>query len=169
MNLFRFLLLLATLPLSLLFATDLTDTLTTEEFESAGLQKLTPEELANLNALWNRQNEAEQPPAPASSSPAEAPKAKPSSHDDLVGKEQVAVDVSKAPKKIESRIVGTFNGWYGETVFHLENGQVWQQRITDVQKYSPTENPKVTVQKSLGGYRLRIDGYRQTCPVKRIK
>ncbi len=163
MNPIRFLTLFATLPLSLLFAADLTDTLTTEEFESAGLQKLTPEELANLNALWNRQNGAEQTAAPVAL-PVPA-----ANHDDLVGKEQLAVDVRKAPKKIESRIEGTFNGWYGETVFHLENGQVWQQRINEVQKYTPTENPKVTVQKSLGGYRLRIDGYRQTCPVKRIK
>ena len=28
---------------------------------------------------------------------------------------------------IESQIEGTFNGWTGETVFKLTNGQIWQQ------------------------------------------
>ncbi|MDR0881742.1 MAG: hypothetical protein LBP55_04270, partial [Candidatus Adiutrix sp.] len=28
---------------------------------------------------------------------------------------------------IESQIDGTFEGWSGETVFKLTNGQIWQQ------------------------------------------
>ena len=159
-----------------------TDSLTEEEFKAAGLHKLTAEELATLNALISRTEatgvksakvdpEEEAPPsevAPqAAKQPDEATIAK--QQEDLYGKEQLAIDTRKAPKKIESRLVGTFNGWFGSTRFELENGQVWIQRIKDVQKYRATENPKVTVFKSIGGYRIRIEGYRQTCAVKRIK
>jgi hypothetical protein len=30
---------------------------------------------------------------------------------------------------IESRIDGQFDGWYGETIFPLQNRQYWQQAI----------------------------------------
>lgn len=177
MNAFRYLILLSLLPLIYAHAEKPTDSLTTEEFKAAGLDKLSPQELATLNALWSRDNvpqaavatPAPTPPPPPVVATTPPPQQTNAQVDDLLGKEQVMPDVRKAPKKIESRLEGTFKGWYGSTVFHLENGQVWQQRIKEVQKYSPTDNPKVTVIKSLGGYRLKIDGYRQTCPVKRIK
>ncbi len=177
MNAFRYLILLSLFPLISAYADNPTDSLTTEEFKAAGLDKLSQQELAKLNALWSRENAAQAPvatavPTPAPPAVAATTPPPPQSNaqvDDLLGKEQVMPDVRKAPKKIESRLEGTFKGWYGSTVFHLENGQVWQQRIKEVQKYSPTDNPSVTVIRSLGGYRLKIDGYRQTCPVKRIK
>ncbi|MBK1878817.1 hypothetical protein [Pelagicoccus mobilis] len=185
----RLLLALVILPVLPLQAQAPTDQLSEEEFKAAGLHKLTPEELATLNQLLTRapsppvtsepnaatastSQAAPQPPPvqPAASAPKPSPTQTASrSADDLYGKEQVTVDTKKAPKKIESRLQGTFSGWYGSTTFKLENGQVWMQRIREVQKYSPSENPKVTIFKSLGGYRIRIEGYRQTCPVKRIK
>lgn len=163
------------------------DSLTEDEFKAAGLHKLTEQELKTLNELLGRSQQlasgekaGEADPGAAESGmhiAAEKKTTNPSveaetslkPRDDLYGKEQLAVDTRKAPKRIESRLVGTFKGWFGSTTFKLENGQVWMQRIRDVQKYRPSENPKVTVFKSAGGYRIRIEGYRQTCPVKRIK
>lgn len=163
MKVFLSVLALALLPIVLTQADSLSDTLSEEEFKAAGLHKLTDQELAKLNSLWNRET------LPPASIETPSPPSSNAQREDLVGKEQIEPNVSKAPKEIESRLKGTFNGWYGSTVFHLENGQVWQQRIKEVQKYSPTENPTVTVKRALGGYRLQIEGYRQTCPVKRIK
>jgi len=178
----QFLIAISILPMFSLRAQNPTDQLSEEEFRAAGLHKLSAEELATLNRLLagdtarevttvvgNSQTPQQPAPPPPPASAPKPPTVAPSTSDDLYGKEQVAVDTRKAPKKIESRLLGTFKGWYGSTTFKLENGQVWMQRIKDVQKYSPSENPKVTVFKSMGGYRLRIDGYRQTCPVKRIK
>ncbi|MBC2607431.1 hypothetical protein [Pelagicoccus albus] len=171
-----------------IFAKPFSESLTPEQFEQAGLGKLSPQELRTLDQLWQAAQvgtiepktdtlpespTAPTPPAPVpalAATPSPATSATPAPNpEDLLGKEQITPDVSKAPKEIRSRLVGTFNGWYGETKFQLENGQIWQQRIEDVQKYTPSESPEVTVKKAFGGYRLVIDGYRQSCPVKRIK
>lgn len=147
------------------------DQISTAEFEAAGLDKLSSEELARLESLIadfkgnkrNKKTKSEKKPAAVVAPTAEE-------QEDLMGREQVAAAVPKnAPKKIESRLVGTFEGWYGETKFELENGQIWQQRIEERQKYTSRENPKVTIYRSIGGYRMRFEGYNQSCPVKRIK
>ncbi|EDY83705.1 hypothetical protein VDG1235_3332 [Verrucomicrobiia bacterium DG1235] len=167
------LLLVAVIALSASFAYPkaFTDGLSEEEFVAAGLSKLTAEELSLLNELLERQ--ADKPAAPPAeyqqTVPNPPPAVKTATADDLLGKEQVAIDTTRAPKKIESRLVGRFTGWQGSTIFTLENGQVWQQRIDEKQKYTPSESPEVTVYKSMGGYRIRFKGYNQSCPVKRIK
>lgn len=145
------------------------DQISAEDFEAAGLDKLSPEELARLESLIaNYQSNKRKKKAKEEKTIASAPD--PTEREDLMGHEQVAAKVPKnAPKKIESRLVGTFEGWYGETKFELENGQIWQQRIEERQKYTPSENPKVTIYRSMGGYRIRFEGYNQSCPVKRIK
>ena len=71
------------------------------------------------------------------------------------------------PDRIESRILGTFTGWNGRSVFKLENGQVWQQ--ADSSTYDVTlHDPKVVI-KHLGlGYLLTIPGQSGTVFVRRI-
>lgn len=72
-------------------------------------------------------------------------------------------------EKVESRIVGRFNGWDGRTAFSLENGQIWQQTSSDRYYTKSLENPEVTVFKASSGYwRLKLpDGAWVT--VKRVK
>ncbi|MBY0491030.1 MAG: hypothetical protein K2R93_14400 [Gemmatimonadaceae bacterium] len=84
----------------------------------------------------------------------------------------VAPQPSEAPSAtaavIESRIDGDFEGWDGETVFRLQNGQIWQQvgaGITVHYKYSP----KVLIYKSGARYKLRVDGVDREIVVERIK
>lgn len=157
------LLLVALAPVEAEVSPSFSERLSEEEFSSAGLDKLSAEELSSLDELWRRY--AADPQEPAAASPEVAVPQDP----DLMGREQLSIDEKKMPKKIETRLIGTFDGWSGETTFELENGQVWQQRIDDRVNYTPADNPEVTIYRAFGGYRLRVDGYNQSCPVKRIK
>ncbi len=67
--------------------------------------------------------------------------------------------VKKAEKEyeVESRIVGDFTGWDGETYFRLENGQLWQQRLDGRYNYRGPANPRVRISRNwLGMYRLTL-------------
>jgi len=80
---------------------------------------------------------------------------------------------AQAVDSIEARLVGDFTGWSGDTVFRLDNGQVWQQTRNYIRAYTPREPmhvPRVTISKGLfGSYDLRIEGVKRVVQVKRIK
>jgi hypothetical protein len=69
---------------------------------------------------------------------------------------------------IESNIKGDFEGWEGETVFVLDNGQVWQQAGFEYH-YHYAFRPKVTIFSIDGVQRMRVEGVDQTIPVRRLK
>ena len=69
---------------------------------------------------------------------------------------------------IESKIDGTFEGWDGDTIVKLLNGQIWQQ--ADIQfSYSYKYMPKVLIYRSGAGYKMKIDGIGRTVRVTRLK
>ena len=67
-------------------------------------------------------------------------------------------------KPIHSRIVGDFEGWEGETVFPLENGQLWQQVGWDFQD-GYAYQPRVAIR---GGV-MAVEGVRKTVRVVRLR
>lgn len=69
---------------------------------------------------------------------------------------------------IESRIDGAFEGWSGETIFKLANGQIWEQS-SYAYTYHYAYNPEVIIYSSGGGYKLRVDGVDSTINVIRLK
>jgi hypothetical protein len=69
---------------------------------------------------------------------------------------------------VESSISGEFEGWSGETIFKLENGQIWQQAEYDYD-YDYEYNPDVTIYQTTGGCRMKVEGDDETIIVKRIK
>lgn len=69
---------------------------------------------------------------------------------------------------IESAISGDVEGWDGETIFKLENGQIWQQAEYDY-TYFYEYNPDVTIYQTNAGCRMKIEGEDETVLVKRIK
>ena len=84
------------------------------------------------------------------------------------------VKTDKAIKKLQKvpvrhRLVGHFRGWDGDTVFTLDNGEVWKQRLPG--RYATSlDNPEVEIIRNLlGFYELRIvkSGYK--IGVTRIK
>ena len=116
--------------------------MTSDEFARAGLGKLSPEERAVLDEfIRGYVTESSEKAATAAV--------------DQAVKEKKAV----APDVIESRIVGTFNGYRGNSRFQLENGQVWAQAQRDVRPLPPVENPPVLIVKAKGwGWRMYVLG-----------
>lgn len=74
----------------------------------------------------------------------------------------------RSPDVIESRIVGDFNGFEGETIFQLDNGQIWQQ-ISYTYKYKYKYRPKVVIFKTSGGHEMQVDGIDKRIKVVRLK
>ncbi len=72
------------------------------------------------------------------------------------------------PSVIESQIDGTFEGWTGETVFKLINGQIWEQSEYDY-SYQYMFMPKVLIYKTSGGFKMKVDGAKKSIGVKRLK
>jgi len=72
------------------------------------------------------------------------------------------------PDLIESRIAGEFTGWNGDTVFVLDNGQVWQQ-VTYSYTFTFAFRPKVWIIKTHGAYRMVVEGVSESTFVKRLK
>ena len=71
------------------------------------------------------------------------------------------------PDLIVSRIDGDFEGWEGETIFKLENGQIWQQ-VTYAYTYRYAFRPKVLIIKTHCAYKMSVDGVSGTIFVKRL-
>jgi hypothetical protein len=75
---------------------------------------------------------------------------------------------SNCAPAIESTISGEFSGWEGETIFKLDNGQIWQQAEYDYM-YSYSYRPDVTIYQTTGGCRMKVEDEDETIIVKRIK
>ncbi len=69
---------------------------------------------------------------------------------------------------IESQIDGEFEGWEGETIVKLMNGQIWQQTEYHY-NYHYAYAPKVMVYRSGGGYKMKVDGTDQAVGVARLR
>jgi hypothetical protein len=105
-----------------------------EEFHRAGLDKLTPEELQNLNR-W-LQGDRERTAKKAS-----------------VRSQRQRMDL------IVSRVNGSFNGLSGGTVVELEDGTAWRQANSDDHfRGSPVDHPGAAVMHGVFGYKMRIEG-----------
>jgi hypothetical protein len=105
-----------------------------DEFRAAGLDKLSPKELSNLNK-WLRSDRA------ATASAAE----------------------TQATKKMDfrvSRIDGYFPGLSGGTIIKLQDGSKWKQANSgDTYRGPGGENLAcVVIKAGLFGYRMRIEG-----------
>lgn len=69
---------------------------------------------------------------------------------------------------IESQIDGDFDGWDGETIVKLTNGQIWQQ--TDFEfHYHYAFMPDVIIVNSSSGYKMIVDGVLKAIEVTRLK
>lgn len=89
--------------------------------------------------------------------------------DEQFGLERTEEGRKQDIERITSRYVGEFTGWDGDTLFTLENGQVWQQIQNGRLAWRAT-NPVVTIERGFfGSYVLSVEGVNRTVRVKRIK
>ncbi len=97
----------------------------------------------------------------------------PQQREQSFGMEAVKAPKSAAPeenKSISSSIAGKFDGWSGNELIKLSNGQVW--RITDGSSavLAPMTNPKVTVERNfIGTYFLKVEGTNNSPKVRRVQ
>jgi hypothetical protein len=78
-------------------------------------------------------------------------------------------DSAESVQQIQSRYDGEFSGWSGNTLFRLENGQVWKQAQSGRIAFRATR-PVVTIRRStLGAYRMNVQGLDQSIRVERVK
>lgn len=79
-----------------------------------------------------------------------------------------AEGVANTSSVIEARIDGDFEGWEGETIFKLNNGQIWQQ-ASYAYTYHYAYSPSVLIYRSGSGYMMRVDGVAREIAVVRLK
>lgn len=112
--------------------------MTPAEFNAAGLDKLSPEELSRLNA-W-----------------LEAPTPARTRVESVGAKRQLPARRTADLNK--SRVMGTVQAWDVGTVFALENGEKWEVVAGKVRLYKALEHPEVTLVPSLmGGWFLKFN------------
>lgn len=135
--------------------------MTPEEFNAAGLGKLTPQELAALNAWLQRKVGQETARA--------AETARKEGGEEVVRKNRGFFDFGTT-EAIESSIVGEFRGFAKGRTYTLENGQVWEQVESASLAGVRRTNPKVSIKPGvLGNWFMKIDGYNTAAKVRRVK
>ena len=106
------------------------------EFSAAGLERLSDEEIEALNAWLLRYTAGEAA---------------------ILRQDNEQVIEASKDFELLSRITGEFRGWSGETVFRLENGQRWRQRLQSRYTYVGPPNPEVRITRNwMGFYKLTV-------------
>jgi hypothetical protein len=122
--------------------------MTPEEYRAAGLEKLTPAERGALNSFLIRYTAEE-------------------SQVLLNSDEEVKKAVEE--QEIVAVIQQPFKGWSGDTVFRLDNGQVWQQRQRGNYYYTGSK-PEVRITKNIMGFnKMELIENGKAVGVKRLK
>jgi hypothetical protein len=119
---------------------DVREFMTAHEFKSAGLEKLSPDELQALNQWLEK----------------------------FMLRILQRGEGRGCTDTIESQIDGTFEGWSGETIFKLTNGQIWQQ-ASYAYTYHYAYRPEVIIYPFSGGCRMKVEDVDDSIPVKRLK
>ena len=125
---------------------DIRQLMSPREFQAAGLEKLDADELDSLNA-WLVTFAVEVL---------------------TLAEQQVPPASSPSEGVIESNIEGTFEGWDGETIFRLTNGQIWQQ-ASYAYLYHYAYRPRVLIYRSGGGFKMKVDGVSSEIFVRRVR
>lgn len=121
------------------------------DFHGTGLDRLSPTELAHLNAWLEAHGEGQVKYIGNNGKPAFYPD-------------------SSARDTIEDRIAGDFTGWLGGTVFTLDNGQQWKQAESGRFSTRAISNPKVKIKPMLlGSWLMYIDGCGCDLRVERVR
>jgi hypothetical protein len=73
-----------------------------------------------------------------------------------------------AQSVIESRVDGEFEGWEGETVVKLMNGQIWVQ-TEYYYHYHYAYMPSVLIYQSGGGWKMKVEGVDKAVRVEQLR
>lgn len=127
--------------------------MTPEDFRASGLDKLSDEERAHLSEWLERYREGA----------VAGPKVnKPPS--------QWTEEEKEAERNFEiaAKVVPGLRGWNGKTVFRLDNGQIWQQRMPGRFRYTGSNSEVVITKNMVGGYKMTHVESGRSVLVKRV-
>jgi hypothetical protein len=175
-----------TLPLAAAEFRGLEREMSPEERARTGVDRLNAEQRAALDAWLQQRFAAESvTSAPAAATPASpAPAATPSAPAAVATPAASAAAARAAlsdasqigfshytgkREEFSARIVGTFRGWTGRTLFRLDNGQVWQQ--SESGSYAiELDNPEVRLRpKAMGSWMLVLKHNNRGVRVRRVE
>lgn len=133
-------------------APDVETLMTPGDFRASGLDKLTEAERAHLSEWLERYREGALLGPEVNKPPSQW------------------TEEEKAAKEAEivAKVVPSFRGWNGKTVFRLDNGQIWQQRMPGRLHYSGGASEVVISQNLMGGYVLEHVETGRSVLVKRV-
>jgi len=136
-----------------------------EEFKAAGLDKLSPQELARLNAWLDRRVEQQASVAVA----AAVEQARDEGRREVVEKNRGFFHFG-SQEPIEASIVGQFDGFGSRKRYTLDNGQVWEQVDSATLAGVRRTNPAVRIRPgALGAWWMRVDGHNTQAKVQRVE
>jgi hypothetical protein len=122
-----------------------------EEFKAAGLDKLSPAELQNLDNWLSGHGKVVTKVVDKSGKP-------------------VFYPTAEKAGPVQAHVQGAFAGFTGHTQLTLDNGQVWQQADGTRVSCMSSQNPKVNIRRSLmGNWMADVDGCNDTAPMARVK
>lgn len=141
----------------------LEEQMTGKEFNAAGLEKLSPQELDELNA-WIRKHSL----ATLATTSAKAGSTASTAAEDSRGLKSEKGDEDTST--VSSKLIGKFSGWDGQTVFKLENGMIWAQKSKKKFYTDEIDSPEVTIKHGMfGRWRLHVEGIDEDVTVRRIQ
>ncbi|MBF6025656.1 hypothetical protein [Lysobacter niastensis] len=132
--------------------------MTPEQIKATGLDRLTPEQLANLNAWLNGKLELETTKA------AESAKKK-------VEQENRGFASFGSSEPVTGHISGDFRGFGRGRNYTLDNGQVWEQVDDATLAGTRLTSPQVKISPSLVGnsWYMSVEGFNTRAKVRRVK
>lgn len=126
-----------------------------ERQKALGPDKLSPEQRAGVVRLlieaYQQGLQESQKPSAAASRAVQTPPVAP-----------------RTPSVIETQIDGDFEGWEGETIVKLMNGQIWQQ-TEYYYTYHYAFMPKVLLYQSGGSYKMKVEGVEKAVGVEQLR
>ena len=132
--------------------------MTPDEFKSAGLAKLSPEELARLNTWLGRKIET------VTSTAAKEAKKK-------VENDNRGFFNFGSMEPVVAKITGEFKGFAKGREYTLDNGQLWRQTDGATLVGVKLDSPEVRINPSIAGnaWYLAVKGYNTRAKVERVK
>ena len=76
---------------------------------------------------------------------------------------------STVSEPVKAKIQGSFSGWSGNTVFALDNGQVWKQRAGNVYRHKGSDYKVELKRNFFGGWEMTMISSGKTVLVTRVK
>src|SRR5437588_9282919 len=136
-------------------ARSLEETMRPEEFKSAGLDKLSEDELQHLDAYLQGYRESAKKKA--------TEQAQAQANEEIKKAKQEADEANKSARtkldSLVSRVDGNIEGIKGNTMIRLEDGTVWRQANKDDRyRAQITDHPAAVVLHTTFGYKMRIEG-----------